>query len=273
MILKVENVKKTYRGKGKGVEALKEISLEVGEGEIFGFVGPNGAGKTTLIKIIVGILNQDHGKVRISEKDPRSPEGKSLRGFVPENPQTFKNLTGEEFLKFCAEVSSKKEKRVDPLLELVGLKNARKRRMGSYSKGMIQRTMIAQSLLGNPPLLVYDEPLSGLDPIGRRDVKSIIRNLKEEGKTVFFSSHIIEDVEELVDRVAIIKEGKITKILELGRPGKFLIKYFTDGKLKRKKIERKNLWKTLERIREIGDIYEVKPAEIELEEIIGEENN
>lgn len=272
MILNIQEVKKTYRGK-KRVEALKGVSLSLQEGEIFGFVGPNGAGKTTLIKIIAGILKADSGTIRILDKSPTSPEGKNLRGFLPENPQTLRNLTGREFLKFCASVLGKPGEKTEELLSLVGLSEAGDRKLKEYSKGMLQRIMIAQSLIGDPPLLIYDEPLSGLDPIGRKDVKQIIRELKTRGKTVFFSSHIIEDVEELVDRVAIIGNGKIIRIQELGRPQKFTIRYYQNGQLLLTRVEKQNLWEELERIKTTGEIYEVRPSEIQLEELLNEENN
>ncbi|MCD6455041.1 MAG: ABC transporter ATP-binding protein [Candidatus Aminicenantes bacterium] len=271
MILEIENVKKTYKGKKK-VEALKGISLSLKTGEIFGFVGPNGAGKTTLIKIIAGILRPDSGKVSIMGKSPFSPEGKRLRGFLPENPQTFRNLTGREFLNFCANVLGK-PKETDRLLKMVGLEDAADRKIKEYSKGMLQRIMLAQSLIGDPPLLVYDEPLSGLDPIGRKEVKEIIKELKNQGKTVFFSSHIIEDVEELVDRAAIINEGRKIKVLELGKPANFTVRYFIEGKLFTEKVNREKLWEKIFYIRENGEIYEIKPTEIQLEELLNEGNN
>ncbi len=272
MILEIQDIRKTYRGK-KRVEALKGISLSLQQGEIFGFVGPNGAGKTTLIKIIAGILKPDSGTIKILGNSPTTPEGKKLRGFLPENPQTLRNLTGREFLKFCASVLGKTDEDIEKLLSLVGLKAAAERRIKEYSKGMLQRIMIAQSLIGDPPLLIYDEPLSGLDPIGRKDVKQIIKGLKARGKTVFFSSHIIEDVEELVDRVAIIKDGLTIRVQELGKPRKFTIRYYKNGELVTIRVERERLWEQLEKIRATGEIYEVKPSEIELEEMLDEKNN
>ncbi len=276
MVLEVKDIQKTYRKGVERVEALKGVSLQLDRGEIFGFIGPNGAGKTTLIKIIAGILAPDRGEVLIEGKKPTEPAAKRLRGFVPEHPQTFRNLTGREFLRLCAAVLKidKAERRIDEVLELVGLTGASNRRLSAYSKGMIQRIFIAQSLLSNPPLLIYDEPLSGLDPIGRKEVKEIIRELKGQGKTVFFSSHIIEDVEELVDRVGVIKDGRLIKVFSLKEPTSYILVYQRGGQTLKEEVRAERLWAKLEEVKGRGDVLlEVKRKVLDFEELLKDEEN
>ena len=274
MILTVNNIRKTYKKSVVKVEALKGVSFQLHQGEIFGFIGPNGAGKTTLIKIIAGILRPDEGEVLLDGKPPTDPQAKKLRGFLPENPQTFRNLTGEEFLFLCAgmlEVKNSSE-RVREALKTVGLTGAASRRLSTYSKGMLQRIFIAQSLLADPPLLVYDEPLSGLDPIGRKEVKDIIKELREKGKTVFFSSHIIEDVEELVDRVGVIKEGRLIKLFSLKETERFVVKYLQDNSLMQEEVSRDKLWEKLEELRNKKvNLLEVKGKALDFEELLKDE--
>ncbi len=274
MVLEVKDIRKTYRKGAERVEALKGVSLELEKGEIFGFIGPNGAGKTTLIKIIAGILSPDGGEVLVGGKKPTDPAAKHLRGFVPEHPQTFRNLTGREFLRLCASVLEvdRPEVRIDEVLELVGLRGAASRRLSAYSKGMIQRIFIAQSLLSNPPLLIYDEPLSGLDPIGRKEVKEIIRELKGQGKTVFFSSHIIEDVEELVDRVGVIKDGRLIKVFSLKEPSSYILVYQSRGQTLNEEVEADRLWERLEELKAEGHVLlEVKRKVLDFEELLKDE--
>ena len=158
------------------------------------------------------------------------------------------------------------------MLELVGLKGASNRRLSAYSKGMIQRIFIAQSLLSNPPLLIYDEPLSGLDPIGRKEVKEIIRELKGQGKTVFFSSHIIEDVEELVDRVGVIKDGRLIKVFSLKEPTSYIVAYQRGGQTLKEEVRAEKLWAKLEEVKGRGDVLlEVKRKVLDFEELLKDE--
>ncbi len=198
------------------IEVLKGTSFEVERGEIFGFLGPNGAGKTTTIKAITEIIYPDSGEITVCGLPHTSLEAKQRLGFMTESPYVYRHLTGREFLRFCGELlslpRSALEPRITVVLEDVGMQASGDRSMGTYSKGMLQRVALAQALLGEPDLLILDEPMSGLDPVGRRHVRDIILRQAAAGVTVFFSSHIIPDVEALCDRVAIIVDGKVRAI-------------------------------------------------------------
>jgi ABC-2 type transport system ATP-binding protein len=195
------------------VEVLKGLSFEVGRGEIFGFLGPNGAGKTTTIKAITGLIRPEGGKIKVCGLPHSDLEARRRIGFMPENPYFYNHLTGREFLRFAAELLGMERAcigaRIDELLELVSMKGSADRPVRTFSKGMLQRLALAQALLGSPELLILDEPMSGLDPVGRRDVRDIIIDQRDRGTTVFFSSHIIPDVETICDRVAIMADGSI----------------------------------------------------------------
>jgi ABC-2 type transport system ATP-binding protein len=195
------------------VEVLKGLSFEVTRGEIYGFLGPNGAGKTTTIKAITGLIHPDGGVIRVCGLPHSDLEARRRIGFMPENPYFYNHLTGREFLRFAAELLGMERPhiaaRIDELLELVSMEGQADRPMRTFSKGMLQRIALAQALLGSPELLILDEPMSGLDPVGRRDVRDIIIGQRERGTTVFFSSHIIPDVETICDRVAIVADGAI----------------------------------------------------------------
>lgn len=197
-------------------EVLKGVGFEVQKGEIFGFLGPNGAGKTTVIKAITGLIFLDSGEISIAGLPHSSMEAKKKFGFMPENPYFYNHLNGVEFLRFYAELleldRETAERRTADLLEAVGLSGRAEGKMQTFSKGMLQRIGLAQALLNDPELLILDEPLSGLDPIGRRDVRDLILRLKEEGKTIFFSSHIIPDVETICDRVAVLIDGRVQAV-------------------------------------------------------------
>ncbi len=217
-IIKIESLTKVFRVGffRKKVKAVNDLSLEVYRGEIFGFLGPNGAGKTTSIKILMGLLFPTSGRATLFGYSPFDIRAKSKIGFLPENPYFYEYLTGYEFLEFYATLfglpRSIRSARVERLLEQVGLSHAKNLPLRKYSKGMIQRIGIAQALINDPDLVVLDEPMSGLDPIGRKEVRDIIFQLKEQGKTVFFSSHILQDVEMICDRVAILIKGQLRKI-------------------------------------------------------------
>jgi ABC-2 type transport system ATP-binding protein len=201
------------------VEVLKGLSLEVRRGETFGFLGPNGAGKTTTIKAITGLIRPDRGRISICGLPHDRLEARARFGFMAESPYVYNHLTGREFLEFHAELlglpRGRVAGRVDELLELVSMNRHAGRAMRTYSKGMLQRLSLAQALLGRPELLILDEPMSGLDPVGRRDVRDIILAEKERGTTVFFSSHIIPDVETICDRVAILVDGRLRAVGEV----------------------------------------------------------
>ncbi len=207
------------------VEALRGVDLEVKQNEILGFLGPNGAGKTTTIKILLGLIFPSAGEAAMLGKPVGNVQVKKKVGFLPEHPYFYDYLKGAEFLDFYARIhginKAERKKRTDELLEKVGLSDAAGLALRKYSKGMLQRIGMAQALLGDPDLVILDEPMSGLDPVGRRDMREIIYGLKEEGKTVFFSSHILPDVEQICDRVCVIHKGKVRdtgKLTDILRP-------------------------------------------------------
>jgi ABC-2 type transport system ATP-binding protein len=214
-IVKVENIVKDFRP-GFGLvrkRVLHGISFSVQRGEIFGFVGPNGAGKTTTLKILMGLIHAQAGSATILGHDIRENEFRKHVGFLPENPYFYDFLTGAEFLTFYARVSGvpakERPERVALLLEQVGLAHAGQARLRTYSKGMLQRIGIAQAIVHDPDIVFLDEPMSGLDPIGRKEIRDLILRLNGEGKTIFMNTHILSDVEMLCHRVAILVNGKI----------------------------------------------------------------
>lgn len=223
-------------------QVLFDVNLSIGEGEIFGFLGPNGAGKTTTMKAILGLIRPDNGSVSIFGDAKLTNETKERIGFMPENTYLYKYLTGREFLRFNGKFfqisDADLEARIEELLQKVGLDTAGDKLLGKYSKGMLQRIGLAQAIVNNPSIVFLDEPMSGLDPIGRKMVKDLILSLKSSGTTVFFNTHILSDVESICDRFAIIHQGHIIadgKVRDLQRP---LEEYFmekilenTEGKL------------------------------------------
>jgi len=214
----VENLRKTFHPGlfESPIEVLKGLSFDVRRAEIFGFLGPNGAGKTTTIKAITELIYPDSGTISVCGLPHTTLEAKRKIGFMTESPYVYSHLTGREFLRFCAEllgvVRSQQEDRISRVLDDVGMVDSGDRKMGEYSKGMLQRVAFGQALLGDPELLILDEPMSGLDPIGRRDVRDLILQQAAAGVTVFFSSHIIPDVEALCDRVAIVVDGRVRAV-------------------------------------------------------------
>lgn len=192
---------------------LHDINLTIAEGEVFGFLWPNVAGKTTTMKCILGIMRPTSGEIKILSGDIESIEIRKRIGFMPENTYLYKYLTADEFLDFNAAFYWLKwkelEDRKDEVLNDVGLIHARSKRLHTYSKWMLQRIGLAQSILHDPELIFLDEPMSGLDPIGRKMVKDLMLRLKKKGKTLFFNTHILSDVEAICDRFAIIAQGKI----------------------------------------------------------------
>ncbi|MBM3335439.1 ABC transporter ATP-binding protein [Candidatus Sumerlaeota bacterium] len=196
--------------------ALKDLSLAVEDGEIFGLLGPNGAGKTTTLKILMGIIFATRGTARLLGRPLGDKWAKARIGFLPENPYFYDYLTGREFLKYYAQLygipRSERLRRADALLERVGLREAANLPLRGYSKGMLQRIGLAQAILNDPQIVILDEPQSGLDPLGRKEIRDIILQLREEGKAVFFSSHILSDAEMLCDRVGILYGGELKNI-------------------------------------------------------------
>ena len=213
--LRIENLVKDFRHPfmlGK-VRVIDDLNLEIRVGETFGFVGPNGAGKSTTLKLINGLLRPTSGRIEIFGMDHRDVAVKARLGFLPENPYFYDYLSAEEFLDFYAQLfgmgRADRRQRARRLLDRVGLGARASDPLRKYSKGMTQRLGLAQALINDPELVILDEPMSGLDPIGRGQVRDIILELKKEGRTVFFSSHFIPDVEMICDRVGILVEGKL----------------------------------------------------------------
>ena len=198
--------------------AVQDLNLKVQAGEVFGFLGPNGAGKTTTMNVLLGFVNATSGDAFLFGVNVREPIARQRIGYLPELTYYYKFLTAEELLRFYARIfripRTEADQRIDRLLKLVELEHARNRPIKTYSKGMQQRVGLAQALINNPDLLILDEPTSGLDPLGRMKVREIIQRLKNEGKTVFFSSHELGEVETVCDRVAIINQGEL---MEEGR--------------------------------------------------------
>jgi ABC-2 type transport system ATP-binding protein len=209
------------------VQVLHGVSLSVRPKSVFGFLGANGAGKTTLIQLLVGLRRPKAGTIRVCGHAADSVEARSRLGYLPERPYFQEHLTGEGLLRYYGALSgldrARIDKRIPEALAVVGLERARKIELRRYSKGMLQRIGIAQAILHEPELLVLDEPMSGLDPFGRREIRDLIRSLAQAGHTVFFSSHVIPDVEAVCDEVAFIEKGrighhgKIGELLSLGR--------------------------------------------------------
>jgi ABC-2 type transport system ATP-binding protein len=218
MILRTEGLTKTFEVgfRRRRVDAVRDLTLTVREGEIFGFVGPNGAGKTTTIKMLMGLIHPTAGKAFIFDAPIPTQAAKARIGYLPEHPAYYEFLTGREALLLFAKLSgvprAAREDRCAELLALVGLSGAEDRQIRKYSKGMQQRLGIAQALVADPAFVVLDEPMSGLDPVGRKDMRDLIHELKRRGKTVFFSTHILPDVETLCDRVGVIIGGRLRDV-------------------------------------------------------------
>ena len=217
-VLKTVGLTKTYTdfwGRPR-VTALTDLTLEVRPGEVFGLLGPNGGGKTTTIKLLLGLLRPTRGDAFVFGRDPGDRAAKQLIGYLPEETYLYKFLTAEETLVFFGRLfdlpSALIKARSDELISLVGLDHARKRRLGEYSKGMARRLGLAQALINDPQLVVLDEPTSGLDPIGSAEVKDLIVRLKQAGKTVLLCSHLLADVEDVCDRIAILHQGVLREM-------------------------------------------------------------
>lgn len=212
-LLKLEKISKSYT-KGN-IKAVDNINLDIKPGEIFGFLGPNGAGKTTTIKMIVGLLKPDSGKVTIGNIDvwANPLEAKSMISYVPDNPEIYDKLKGIEYLNFIADMygvsKSEREEKMNYFLEIFNIKDSIGDIIGSYSHGMKQKLVLTSALINNPDLFILDEPMVGLDPKSAFNLKEIMRKMCNEGKTVFFSTHVLEVAEKLCDRIAIINKGKI----------------------------------------------------------------
>lgn len=208
IVIQLQRVTKIYCGR----PVVNDLSLSVKRGSVFGFLGENGAGKTTTIKMIVGLIRPDKGAITIGGSPVDDVLVRARIGFMPESPYFYERLTGIEFLRFCGELFPGNKKRDTDYFEIlrrVDIYDVRNAAIRTYSKGMKQRLGFAQALVNDPDYILLDEPLDGLDPVGRKEVKDIIRSLHGEGKTVFFNSHILYDTEELCDEIGVIHEGRL----------------------------------------------------------------
>lgn len=216
--IRITGMTRSFRGHlgiGRSV-AVQDLDLEVRRGEVFGLLGPNGAGKTTTLKVLLGLLRPDRGTTRFFGLDPGDPAARARIGYLPENPYFYDYLTAEEFLDFYARLqgipAGERRDRVGRTLERVGLAGRGGTALRKFSKGMVQRLGLAQAIQHDPELVILDEPMSGLDPLGRREVRNLILSLGASGTTVFFSSHILQDAEMICDRVAILKRGRLSSV-------------------------------------------------------------
>lgn len=216
-VIHVEGLCKDYRVGfwGRRVTVLRDLTLEVRAGETYGYLGPNGAGKSTTIKLLLGLIQFTAGSGQVLGCPLGNPISRRQIGFLPENPSFYEYLTGEEFLTYCGRLLGMPRGRlrdqVPALLDEVGLGRAARQQIRKFSKGMVQRLGLAQALLGDPKLLILDEPMSGLDPIGRKEARDLILRQRAAGRTVFFSTHILPDVEMICDRVGILVGGRLVK--------------------------------------------------------------
>ncbi|MES1172317.1 MAG: ABC transporter ATP-binding protein [Bacteroidota bacterium] len=217
-VLRADDLAKTFRlgFLRRRVDAVRGVSFSVRRGEIFGFLGPNGAGKTTTLKMLMGLIFPSRGRAEILGLPVPSRDAKRRLGYLPETPYFYEYMAPEEFLDFAGALSDvpgpERRRRAARLLARVGLEHARGRPLRKFSKGMLQRIGIAQALMGDPELVILDEPMTGLDPVGRKEIRDLMLELRQQGKTVFFSTHILPDVESTCDRVAIVVGGRLRSV-------------------------------------------------------------
>ena len=216
-VVEIVDLVKTFPSsfRRKTFRAVDHVSLEIQQGEVYGLIGPNGSGKSTTMKALLGLVAPTSGACKVFGCDSMKADARQYVGFLPENPYFYKHQTAEETLKFYGKLCGMRGKqltlRIDELLELVDLEDARKRKLGGYSKGMLQRVGLAQALIQKPKLVVLDEPTAGVDPVGSRQIRDLIFQLKVQGVTVFLCSHLLEQVQEVCNRVGIIFNGKMVK--------------------------------------------------------------
>ena len=214
LAIRAEGLTKRFFQRGE-VVAVDHLDIEVEEGEIFGFLGPNGAGKTTTIKMLLGLIFPDEGLAEVLGFPAGAQEMRRQVSYLPENPYFYDHLTGGELLDFYGRIfglgNAERAKRVDSLMDLVGLRNDKAKQIKQYSKGMTQRIGIAQALINDPKVLIFDEPTSGLDPVAHIEIRNLIESLRQQGKTIFLSSHQLSDVELVCDRICILNYGKLVK--------------------------------------------------------------
>ncbi|MEZ6058252.1 MAG: ABC transporter ATP-binding protein [Planctomycetaceae bacterium] len=221
-VVEIRNLSKDYRdfwGR-KTVQALNSLTLDVKKGEVFGLLGPNGSGKTTTLKLLLGLLFPSSGQVRVLGQPAHDVEKNERIGYLPEESYLYRFLNADETLDFYGRLfkmsAAERRERRDQLIEMVGLKQARRRQLKQYSKGMTRRIGLAQALINNPDLVLLDEPTSGLDPLGSRDMKDLINKLKDQGKTVIMCSHLLADVQDVCDRIAILYLGELKVLGNVG---------------------------------------------------------
>lgn len=231
----IENLTKVYRVpmRRQRVIAVKNLNIAVAEGEVYGLLGPNGSGKSTTLKALLGLLTPNHGKAEIFGRNSREYRSRAEVGFLPENPYFYKFLTAEETLRFygkiCGMSGRKLDLRITELISMAGLDDARHRRIGGYSKGMLQRIGLCQALIQDPKLVVLDEPTAGVDPAGSRQIRDLILDLKRQGKTVLLTSHLLEQVQEICDRIGImargemVREGVLEDLVTVERQTEFIV--------------------------------------------------
>ncbi|MEI6278006.1 MAG: ABC transporter ATP-binding protein [Verrucomicrobiae bacterium] len=237
----VENLTKIYPVpmRRQRVVAVRNLSLEVREGEVYGLLGPNGSGKSTTLKVLLGLVTPNEGTTTIFGRDSREYRSRAEVGFLPENPYFYKFLTAAETLRFygkiCGLGGKPLDARIHELIELVGLQDASHRRVGGFSKGMLQRIGLAQALVQDPKLVVLDEPTAGVDPAGSRQIRDLILDLKRRGKTVLLTSHLLGQVQEVCDRVGImargemVREGSLDDLTTIKRQTEFLVEDAPEG--------------------------------------------
>lgn len=273
----IQRLGKTFTGKKRQkVEALKGLTLQIEQGEVFGFLGPNGAGKSTTIKCLMGLIKPTSGTATIMGEPIGSEASRAQVGFLPENPAFYDYLTAEEYLQFVGRNFKMPEplliRRTEETLKQLELWDARKRQIRSYSKGMVQRVGLAQVLIHDPAVYILDEPMSGLDPLGRALVKDIILDLKKRGKAVFFSTHITDDVEKVCDRVGVINKGqlqvvdRVDTILQKGVEGYTVLVTTPDGSREERFVEKADLQFFIEqttRNKELIDTIEPRRKDME----------
>jgi len=279
-VLSVHNLRKTFRRglRSKPVHALKGVSFGIEPGTITGFLGANGAGKTTTIKCILNLAFADEGEIHYFGLPELTPEAKARIGFLPERPYFYEHLTGREFLRFYGELSSSFKAadlrvRIDKMLRRVGLEHAGDRQLRGYSKGMLQRVGIAQALIAEPEFIILDEPMTGLDPDGRFEVREIIRETAGAGTAVFFSSHLLPDAEQLCERLVVLKHGELVftgpmeEILSRFEAG-YNLTSSKNGQLSVDSLATlQELQKTIDARRaERAEILEIRPNRLTLEE-------
>jgi len=277
--IEISGLYKQFTGKRMTkVDALKGLDLDIAAGEVFGFLGPNGAGKSTTIKLVMGLLRPTAGSARIMGIDAGQPASRRRVGYLPENPAFYDYLTAEEYLLFVGRTFALQEtllrEKSEYVLKFLDLWEARKRPMRGYSKGMVQRLGVAQALIHDPDVYILDEPMSGLDPLGRALVKEIIIDLRNRGKSVFFSTHITSDVESVCDRVGVIVNGemkcvkKVDEITVGGITG-FEVRHIAAGDdlPKNVQVAKDDLSATLSAIQSAGGrVLMVEPVRKSLEE-------